>query len=170
MRPVGWRAHVAVLLLLAAWATAAAAAQISSSTPSARKGAGDSPAEHLTRPPSVKHFVEADYPPEAEAAGLTATVVLQVDISETGAVTSATVLTPAGHGFDEAAVEALRRFEFEPAEIDGKPAAVRITYEYHFVLRPREPPPGAAPGQPGPINLQGTVRERGSRRPLAAVG
>ncbi len=158
------------LLLLAVWALPfAATAQQPPSSPAAQEGASAASGQ-LTRPPEVKRFVEAAYPPEADAARLTATVVLQVDIDEKGAVTNATVLQPAGHGFDEAAVEALQRFEFEPAAIDGKPAAVRITYNYHFVLKPAEPEPGtASPAEQGAVNFRGTVREAGTRRPLAGI-
>jgi TonB family protein len=156
-------------LLLSVLVVPLAGAQQPQSSPEPAEAGKVISSEHLTRPPSVKHFVEAAYPPEAEAAGLTATVMLQVDISETGVVTNATVLEPAGHGFDKAAVEALRRFEFEPAEIDGKPAAVRITYNYHFVLRPKEPQPGATVASPGQLNLLGRVLERGTRRPVAAA-
>jgi len=162
-----------MLLLLVISALAAAApgqstpAATASPTAPPQKEAVPLSAEHLTRPPAIKHFAEAAYPKEAEEAHLTGTVGLQVDISETGAVTQVVVLEPAGHGFDEAALEALRRFEFEPAEIDGKPAAVRITYNYHFVLKPVEAAQ-PAPGE-GPINLLGTVREKGTRKPLAGV-
>ncbi len=156
------------ILVMSALA-AAASGQTASPAPPAPPAQEVTPlsAEHLTRPPAIKHFVEAVYPKEAEEAHLTGTVELQVDISETGVVTQVVVLQPAGHGFDEAAVEALRRFEFEPAEIDGHPAAVRITYNYHFVLKPPEATQPIA-GQ-GPVNLLGTVRERGTRKPLAGV-
>ncbi|MFP2932956.1 energy transducer TonB [Pyxidicoccus sp. 3LG] len=89
----------------------------------------------LTRAPALKRQVEAPYPPEALQQGLSGTVVLQVDISDTGAVADVQVVESAGSGFDEAAVAAVRQFEFEPAEVDGVPAPVRITYAYQFVWR-----------------------------------
>lgn len=119
----------------------------------------------LTRAPVLEHFVEAPYPEEARGAGLEARVVLEVDISKSGEVTRAVVVAPAGHGFDEAALEAVRQFHFSPAEVDGKPSAVRIHYAYDFVLAP-------APQQreqQGPVNLEGAVRERGTRRPVAGA-
>ena len=45
----------------------------------------------LTRPPAVEHFVEAAYPPEAEAQKLEGRVILGIDISATGEVTRAEV-------------------------------------------------------------------------------
>ena len=121
----------------------------------------------LTRPPAVERFVEAAYPPEAEAQKLEGRVVLSIDISATGEVTRAEVVAPAGHGFDEAAVAALRQFRFTPAEIDGKPSPVRITYAYDFVLRPA--PTLAQVKQEGPVNFTGRVLERGNRKPLAGA-
>ncbi len=122
----------------------------------------------LTKAPELLEFIEAVYPPEAEAQKLTGDVGLLVDLDETGAVTHVEVTEPAGHGFDEAAVEAIGRFRFSPAEIDGAPAAVRIAYRYHFVLRPeREAPPVEAT-----LNFRGTVRQRGTREPVpnASIG
>ena len=119
----------------------------------------------LTRPPAVERFVEAPYPPEAEAGKLEGRVVLSIDISATGEVTRAEVVEPAGHGFDEAALAAIRQFRFTPAEIDGKPGPVRITYAYDFVLRPAE----AQVKQEGPVNFSGRVLERGNRKPLAGA-
>ncbi len=47
--------------------------------------------------PTLKKFVQAKYPPEAEAAGLQAVVGLRLDIDRTGKVTHAEVAEPAGH-------------------------------------------------------------------------
>ena len=94
-------------------------------------GAGASP--KLTKPPALLVPVEPAYPPEALAAGLSGDVTLQVDLDETGAVTQVAVTGPAGHGFDEAAVAAMKAFRFSPAEIDGNPASIRIAYVLHFV-------------------------------------
>jgi len=126
------------------------------------------PAEpKLTRPPAVERFVEAAYPPEAEAQTLEGRVLLSIDISATGEVTRAEVVEPAGHGFDEAALAAIRQFRFTPAEIDGKPSPVRITYAYDFVLRPAST--AAQVQQEGPVNFSGEVLERGNRTPLAGA-
>src|SRR6476469_5330568 len=129
----------ALALLLLLW-TPLAAAQ----TPPPADGGTPPPAQGvLTKPPAIVRQVEAVYPPEALQQQLSGTVQLQVDISETGAVTEVQVLEPAGHGFDEAAVAAVRQFQFSPAEVDGAPAPVRITYAYQFVWR--EVPPAEAP-------------------------
>src|SRR5262249_18112587 len=125
----------------------------------------------LPRPPQLERFVEAPYPPEAEAAKLEGKVLLEVDISATGDVTRVEVIEPAGHGFDEAAVAAVRHFHFIPAELDGKPAAVRIRYVYDFVLRPAPVQvPAAAPVTAAAAgNRRGRVLERGTGRPVGGA-
>jgi TonB family protein len=117
-------------------------------------------AHKLTRPPRLAHFVEAPYPESEKTAGLAASVVLQIAINAGGTVDQVTVSQSAGPAFDEAATQAARQFAFEPAEIDGKPAAIRILYRYDFVLR-REVPTTAT--------FTGQVRDRGTKRPLEAV-
>ena len=136
--------------------------------PEAQPQAPASPAAPaLTRAPTLERFVEASYPPEAEAQKVEGRVVLSIDISATGEVTRAEVVEPAGHGFDEAALAAVRQFRFTPAEVDGKPSPVRITYAYDFVLRAA--PAQAQVAQEGPVNFSGRVLERGNRRPLAGA-
>lgn len=129
----------------------------------------DAPRGVLTRAPELKSQVEAAYPPEALAQKLSATVELEIDLSETGQVTDARVKVPAGHGFDEAALAAVRQFQFQPAEVDGQATPVRITYAYHFLWRAPPPPEPSAPRMPGPVNFSGLVLERGTRRVLVGA-
>jgi TonB family protein len=125
--------------------------------------AGDAPAAPvLTRAPTLVHFVEADYPPEAKAAGQQAAVVLQVDLAADGHVTAVTVQTSAGPAFDAAAIAAVRQFVFTPAEIDGKPAAIRILYQYDFVIRTEVLAVTTA-------GFSGIIRDRATHQPLAGV-
>ncbi len=103
--------------------------------------------------PVLQNFVEAPYPPEAEKAGLEGDVVLQLDIDASGRVTKASVIDPAGHGFDEAAAQAAQKFVFQPARRGGKPVAARINYRYRFALKAAPPPPPGAAPPPGPKTL-----------------
>jgi TonB family protein len=157
-RAPGGRARHALALAAGLWASGAGAQDVVAP-------AGPPAPQTLTRAPVLVHFVEATYPEQARQAGLEARVLLEVDISATGEVTRAVVLTPAGHGFDEAALEAVLHFHFSPAEVAGKPSAVRIQYGYDFVLTAvaQQVP------QQGPVNLEGSVRERGTRRPVAGA-
>jgi len=111
-------------------------------------------------PPTLKTFIQARYPEEALKENLEGEVVLLLSVNEEGHVTSVKVQTPAGHGFDEAALEAVRQFEFIPAESEGVPVPVEITYRYAFVLKKQ---------QELPVNFRGEVRERGTRNPVPGV-
>ncbi len=125
----------------------------------------------LTKAPVLTRQVEAQYPPEALEQQLEGTVVMLIDISETGEVTEVQITQSAGHGFDEAALAAVRQFQFEPAEVDGAPAPVRIEYAYQFVWRAPEAPEGAQEGPPPepPVNFSGQALERGTRKPLTGA-
>src|SRR6266568_6088547 len=124
------------------------------------------PAGTLTRPPELVEFVPAEYPVEAETAGVQGSVVLALVIDASGEVTEARVLDPGPHpGFAPAALHAVVRFRFRPAEIDGVPAAGEIEYRYEFVLRRPEP---AAPVA-APIVLEGRIVERGTGSPIAGA-
>lgn len=129
------------------------------------RGAEPEAAGVLTRAPAVLESVEPTYPEDARLAGATGVVTLEIEISEVGEVTDAVVTGPAGHGFDEAALEAARRLRFSPAEIDGAPAPVRIEYRFTFALAPAAPAEPEAPA----VNLRGRVLERGTRLPVVAA-
>lgn len=108
-------------------------------------------------PPRIVRFVDADYPEGPLAEGRGAAVELELTISAEGRVNEARVVTPAGEGFDEAAVAAALQFELTPARRDGQPIPARIRYRYVFDPRTRvteveepepeaeEPPPEQTP-------------------------
>ena len=122
-------------------------------------------AAQLTKVPQLLDAPPAAYPPERLARGETADVACTVDIDEHGAVTQVQIEQPVAPDFDAAASEAIRRFRFAPAEIDGQPAPVRIRYVYHFVIRQeRIVQPRAASG-----TVNGVLVEAGTRRPVAGA-
>ncbi|HVH47506.1 MAG TPA: TonB family protein, partial [Labilithrix sp.] len=95
-------------------------------------------------PPSKKSDQGAKYPAQAIADKVKdpVEVTLVLELDATGAVKNATVETPAGHGFDEAALEAASTLEFEPATRNGKPIGVKIRHKYTFT-----PPPAQLVGK-----------------------
>lgn len=104
--------------------------------------------------PELVEFVSAEYPPEAKAAGLDADVVLAISIDKEGKVTNVEVLAPAGHGFDEAAVAAAKKFVWKPAHRGERAVASKIAYKYHFHAEPAAAPePPAAPLFDGSVHL-----------------
>lgn len=111
---------------------------------------GGQPARRkVTKMPRLVKFIEAEYPEARRARGEQATVVLTIAISATGQVTNVSVAESAGADFDAAAMAAAKGFAFEPAEVDDKPAASKITYRYSFILRDETPKePAAAATEP----------------------
>lgn len=115
----------------------------------------------LTKMPKLVHFEEAPYPDSEKEAGRTASVVLQIAIDDKGLVTDAVVQQSAGAAFDAAALVAVKKFTFDPAEIDNKPAPVKITYRYDFVLKIEPPTPV--------INYDGEIKNRFTKQPIPGV-
>jgi TonB family protein len=115
--------------------------------------------------PKLVTFVPAEYPKEANEKGLEANVDLVLVIDKDGRVESADVLAPAGHGFDEAAVAAAKRFVFQPAERDGRPVKSKIVYRYsfHFTKAPK------VEEKPAPAVIRGRVEIAGAKTPLAGA-
>ena len=112
----------------------------------------------LTKPPALLEFVEAPYPEGADPNG--ATVQFKIQIAADGTIKSADIVGPPNPAFDAAAREAVLKFRFSPAEVDGEPSAITIDYRYTFAPRPVIPTTAA---------LAGTIRERGTGEPLANI-
>lgn len=78
------------------------------------------------------HRVHAELTPEARAARVAGTVLLEILIDEEGLVKEAKVLQGLGMGLDEEAVKAVSQWKFKPALRDGKPFPVRAKFEVNF--------------------------------------
>ncbi|WP_245919458.1 TonB-dependent siderophore myxochelin receptor MxcH [Melittangium boletus] len=117
--------------------------------------AEEAPAAPPTREsPRLLNFVEARYPERAKQERLEARVPLRIRLDEEGRVTEAEVVESIGHGFDEAAREAVLEMRFSPAKRDGKAKPSRLVYTYVFRL-PEEAPRAAAPPPPPPVPVPG---------------
>ncbi len=66
---------------------------------------------------------------------------VKIHIDANGVVTKVDVLEKVGDGFDEAAVAAAMQYVFDPAEIDGKPAAIAVETAINFVIEQTGYPP-----------------------------
>ncbi len=119
-------------------------------------------------PPVLVKRVPAVYPKEAVDLGLQGTVVLEFDVDEQGKVGNVTIKQPAGHGFDEAAAQAVRQFVFTPAMNDRTPVPSHITYAYKFVLKQVTRPKPAPRPTDEVVRIRGGVFLRGTRAPVAA--
>jgi TonB family protein len=126
-----WTSRTVVAIALAVGMTSTVLGQTALGQEAAPAAA--SHANALT-PPKLTTFVDATYPAAAQAARQAANVDLELTIDAAGKVTDARVVTPVGNGFDEAAVEAARRFVFEPARRGDHAIPARIKYRYVFEL------------------------------------
>ncbi len=75
------------------------------------------------------------YPSIARTARVEGTVILDVVIDETGRVASARVLRSVPL-LDQAAVDAITGWQYEPARLNGVPIAISMTVTVRFTLSP----------------------------------
>ena len=111
------------------------------------------PVEALQEPvlPVLVEQVPPAWPAHALEAGLEAQVRLEVLVSEQGRVLDAQVMEPVGHGFDEAALQAVGDWVFEPArDATGALAMARVELVVVFSLE-----------DVAEVQLEGVVRARG---------
>ncbi len=82
----------------------------------------------------VVHRVLPQYPPLAKGAGVAGVVLLEVTVAKSGLVESVRVL--AGHPLlVEAAVAAVRQWQYQPILVNGEPLGVVTIEEVDFSLR-----------------------------------
>jgi periplasmic protein TonB len=84
--------------------------------------------------PELVARVDPKYPPVAVAAKLTGTVILEVTVNEGGRVTSVNVLRSLGL-LDQAAVEAVKQWQYSPLMLNGIPTPFIVTVTVNFSLR-----------------------------------
>lgn len=94
--------------------------------------------------PRLLQSTQALYPPDALAARQEARVELKITILANGAVGEVEVTGSGGKAFDEAAVEAVQQWRFEPARRGEQAVASRIGVPIEFSL-PRAEPTLTAP-------------------------
>ncbi|HKE24553.1 MAG TPA: TonB family protein [Bryobacteraceae bacterium] len=86
------------------------------------------------RPPVVLHMVNAAYAEEARKAKYQGTVLLRVDVDETGRVMNVRVTRSLGLGLDEKAIEAVKQWRFRPALEDGNAISIPVDIAFSFQL------------------------------------
>ena len=92
------------------------------------------PAKDLTMP-TVVHDVKADYPESAKKERVQGNVMLAVVVKKDGTVGEVTVKKPLHPELDEAAVKAMKQWEFRPGTKDGKTVDVSVDVEMTFNLK-----------------------------------
>jgi protein TonB len=89
----------------------------------------------VTQMPRIKKEVRAPYPDAARNARVEGPIVLDLLINADGMVVDVKLISGLGYGLDEAAINAIKLFEFEPARVQNQKVAVKIRYTYRFELR-----------------------------------
>lgn len=84
--------------------------------------------------PSILKLVKPDYPQAAKRAQREAVVTLEATIDVNGNATDIKVVDPKGFGFDEAAIDALKKSRFTPAKRGGESVPMRIRIPFRFTL------------------------------------
>ena len=77
------------------------------------------------------------YPPQMKEARITGTVVLQAVISREGNVLNLESISPEVHpDLVEAAMEAVRQWQYEPTLLNGVPVEIVTLININFTLAP----------------------------------
>ena len=88
----------------------------------------------LTRPRKIKD-VEPQYPMIAKRAGVGGTVHLRAIITRKGDVTNVELLKGIGRfQLDEAAMDAVKKWKYEPGMLEGKAVDVIMTVRVNFIV------------------------------------
>lgn len=136
------RRHLSIVLALSGVATSALAQPEAVAT--------DAPAESVTPPRLIEH-VEATLPDDYPST-TPVSVPLELEISEDGAVRAARALEGAPAELAPLAIDAARRFRFEPARQGDSAIAVVIEYVFWFPPNREAEPAEAVPAAPAPTS------------------
>lgn len=90
-------------------------------------------AEKMSPPKAIKK-VEPDYPIGLRASRLQGEVVVEFVVTAEGRVTDAIVVRSTNPLFEEPALEAIRKWTFEPGRVDGKPVNTKLQLPIGFQM------------------------------------
>jgi TonB family protein len=114
-------------------------------------------------PPQKIKDARPVYPPEAQGSGVQGVVILEAVIDPTGRVSNTRVIRSIPM-LDQAAIDAVRQWEYTPTLLNGTPVPVIMTVTVNFTMQGGVPntPPGFSPMAMPPPNA-GTIRLTSSR-------
>ena len=85
--------------------------------------------------PEMLHKELLKYPKEARKDKIEGKTVITLTIDESGTVEKAKVYVSSHPILDDAALTAVKKCKFKPAELDGKPVRVKMNVPYSFKLK-----------------------------------
>ena len=85
--------------------------------------------------PQLIKKVEPPYPEIARKARIQGIVILEAVITKTGSVEEVKVLRALHPILDQAAVNAVKQWKYQPATLNGRPVKVYFTVTVNFTLR-----------------------------------
>ncbi len=115
--------------------------------PSVPPGPG---ARVITMPTPIERN-QPEYTQEAWDEGIQGTVVLLVDVGESGAIGEIRTQQGLGYGLDEKAIEAVRSWRFNPATDDGRPMKGTAWVQLRFTLPEQRPARASEAGVTRPV-------------------
>jgi TonB family protein len=80
------------------------------------------------------HQARPVYPPELQAAGVEGTVMLQAIVGKDGSVKAVKVVKSAGQALDDAAMAAVKQWQYQPTLLNGQPVETVTTVSVGFQL------------------------------------
>jgi protein TonB len=89
------------------------------------------------KPPKLIKMVQPVYPEIARKAGVEGIVILEVTTDQSGRVANVRVLKSVPL-LDQAAIEAVKQWLYEPIVIDGKPRPIVFTVTVNFQLKGKQ--------------------------------
>lgn len=122
--------------LLKRSAIAACIVGLAAASPQAQQDTVYTPGNGVSLP-TVTRQVQPQYTPEAMSNRIEGSVGLSVVVAADGKVGDVKVIRSLDsvHGLDEAAVKAMKQWEFKAGTKDGKPVAVRVAIDMTFTLK-----------------------------------
>jgi TonB family protein len=85
-------------------------------------------------PPRAVSAPPAEFSEQARGKGIQGVSVLSVIVEPDGSTSHIRVAKALGMGLDEKAIEAVKKWKFKPATLNGKPVAVQIFVQVQFHL------------------------------------
>ncbi|GAB6088906.1 energy transducer TonB [Spirochaeta dissipatitropha] len=85
--------------------------------------------------PEIIQRADLVYPEAARRQNREGSVVIELDLTQSGSIESHRFIRSAGHGFDEAALAMLMQSSFSPAYVGQRAVAVRARFTINFRLQ-----------------------------------